>query len=102
MATTVFNRDFLWRKIQTPGSNALDALGRATTSTVDYSGRALFGAAAPTSATAVTLGTRYQHTTGPLLEVTVAGTTGAGEPALPGFGLTVTSGTATFRQITTT
>lgn len=102
MATTTFLRDYLWRRVVNPGTNATDAMGRATTSTVDYSGRALFGALAPTSATAVTLGTRYQHSTGPLLEVTVAGTTGAGEPALPGFGLTVTSGTATFRQITTT
>jgi len=102
MAVTNFFRDHLWRKIVTPASNALDYVGRACTPTADYTGRPLFALAAPTSATAVTLGTRYQHTTGPLLEVTVAGTTAAGEPALPGFGLTVVSGTATFRQVTTT
>jgi hypothetical protein len=102
MATTTFNRDYLWRKVQNPGTNAVDYNGRATTSTADYNGRALFAAAAPTVATAVTLGTRYQHSTGVLLEVTVAGTTAAGEPAPPGYGLTVTSGTATFRQVTTT
>ncbi|NUO34179.1 MAG: hypothetical protein HOQ18_08650 [Dermatophilaceae bacterium] len=102
MATTTFLRDFLWRKVVNPATNATDALGRATSATADYSGRALFGALAPTVATPVTLGTRYQHSTGVLLEVITAGTTAAGEPAAPGFNNTVTSGTATFRQVTTT
>jgi len=102
MATTVFRRDFLWRKIVTPASDARDFINRACTATADPEGRLLFAQLAPTSATAVTLGTRYQHSTGPLLEVTVAGTTAASEPALPGFGLTVVSGTATFLQVTTT
>lgn len=101
MATTSFFRDYLWRKIQTPGSNALDSLGRACTSTADPIGRLLFATATPTTATAVTVGQRYQNASGVLLEVTVAGTTAVGEPAAPGYGQTVTSGTATFKQITT-
>lgn len=101
MATTTFRRDFLWRKIVTPASNALDYVGRACTATVDYTGRALFAVPAPAVATAVTLGTRYEHSTGVVLEVTVAGTTAAGEPAAPGYNNTVVSGTATFRQVST-
>lgn len=101
MATTSFFYDFLLRKIVTPASNALDYVGRACTATLDYTGRNLIGAAAPTVATAVTLGTIYHHSTGPALLVITAGTTAAGEPALPGYNLTVTSGTATFRQIST-
>ena len=102
MATSVDNRDFLLRKIQTPGTNALDYLGRACTATTDGMGRNLLAPAAPSTATAVTLGQLYMATTGVILQVTTGGTTTTGSPAPPGYGLTVTSGTAVFTQVTST
>jgi hypothetical protein len=41
MATTVFRRDHLLRRIINPGTTAVDSTGRLTTSTLDYLGRAL-------------------------------------------------------------
>lgn len=101
MATTTFRRDNLERKILNPGTTATDYLGRLTTATVDYIGRPL-DAVLYTISTAYTLNQRVAHSTGPVMQCTVAGTSAASEPTLPGFGLTVISGAATFRQVTTT
>lgn len=101
MATTTFRRDHLLRPIVDPTTTAKDHIGRLTTATVDYIGRPL-GAVLYTISTAYTLGQLVAHPTGPVMQVTVAGTSAATTPTLPGFGLTVVSGTVTFLQITTT
>jgi hypothetical protein len=87
MATTTFRESFDGHDLIAPTSNALDFLGRATTSTTDYMGRALRrGVRANT--TAVTLGQEIQFTGGEKFVVTVAGTTagwprGAVDPLFP-------------------
>lgn len=100
MATTIFRRDHLLRKIVAPTSAALDHVGRATTSTVDYMGRALVGEVFATT-TAVDVGDYLEVGGTTVYKVTVAGTTGGGAPTAPGYGATVVSGDATLRQETT-
>ena len=101
MATTTLLRDFLKRKIVTPGSAAADFLGRPTTSTVDFMGRGMHSIIFPAT-TAVTLGQVIESAAGVVYEVTVAGTTAGTAPTAPGVGATVVSGTATLRQVTNT
>ena len=100
MATTTQKRDYMGRKLVTPGSNSLDFTGRATTSTADYTGRALIGATRANT-TAYVVGDLKEWSTGVLMQCTVAGTSAASEPAAPGHGNTVVDGTVTWRQITT-
>jgi hypothetical protein len=94
MATTTFREDYLGRDLTAPATNALDHLGRATTATVDASGRPLRRVVRPISA-AVTLNQEVQVTDGKKYTVTVAGTTGATDPTPPAVGSTVVDGTAT-------
>lgn len=94
MATTTFREDYLGRDLVTPASNSLDALGRATTSTVDFIGRPL-RRVLRANTTAVTLGQEIQFTGGEKFVVTVAGTTAAAPPSAPAVGATVVDGTAT-------
>jgi hypothetical protein len=94
VATTNFREDFLGRDLQAPTVNSLDSLGRATTATVDFMGRALRRVIRPISA-AVTLNQEIQVTDGKKYIVTVAGTTGASDPTPPAVGSTVADGTAT-------
>jgi hypothetical protein len=94
MATTTFREDYLGRDLVAPTVNALDYIGRATTSTVDSVGRPLRrGVRANT--TAVTLGQEIQFTGGEKFVVTIAGTTAASPPTAPAVGATVADGTAT-------
>jgi hypothetical protein len=100
MATTIFRRDHLLRRILNPGTTATDYIGRLTTATLDSSGRALVAIDFPVS-TAVTLGQYLDVVaTRIVYQVTVAGTTAAAAPTPPGVGATVVSGTATLRQMT--
>jgi hypothetical protein len=94
MATTTFREDYLGRDLQAPTVNALDFIGRATTSTVDHVGRAL-RRVLRANTTAVTLGQELQFAAGTKYVVTVAGTTAAAEPSVPAVGATVVDGTAT-------
>ena len=94
MATTTFREDYLGRDLVAPGTNSLDHLGRATTSTADGLGRLLRRVIRPISA-AVTLGQEIQVTDGKKYVVTIAGTTGATDPTPPAVGSTVVDGTAT-------
>lgn len=94
MATTTFREDYLGRDLVTPASNALDSLGRATTSTADYTGRAL-RRVLRANTTAVALNQELQFTGGEKFIVTVAGTTAASAPTAPAVGATVADGTAT-------
>lgn len=100
MATTVFRRDHLLRKLVNPASVSVDSIGRATTSTADYIGRSLVGSVFA-GTTAVTLNSYIEVGGTTVYKVTVAGTTAAGAPTAPGYGSTVVSGTATLRQETT-
>jgi len=100
MATTLFRRDHLLRKIQDPTGTAKDSTGRLTTSTADYLGRLVVAKVfAGTTAFATNEYIEVAGTT--VYKVTVGGTTAAGAPTAPGYGLTVVSGTATLRQETT-
>jgi hypothetical protein len=94
MATTTLREDYLGRDLQAPGTNALDHLGRATTATVDSTGRAL-RRTLRANTTAVTLGAELQFAGGTKYTVTVAGTTAASEPTPPAVGATVADGGAT-------
>jgi hypothetical protein len=94
VATTTFREDYLGRDLAAPTVNALDHLGRATTSTADGLGRPLRRVIRPVSS-AVTLGQEVQVTDGKKYVVTVAGTTGATDPTPPAVGVTVADGTAT-------
>jgi hypothetical protein len=94
MATTTFREDYLGRDLVAPTSNALDYIGRVTTSTVDFVGRAL-RRVVRANTTAVTLGQEIQFTGGEKFVVTVAGTTAAAPPGAPAVGATVVDGTAT-------
>jgi long-subunit acyl-CoA synthetase (AMP-forming) len=100
MATTVFRRDHLLRKLVNPASASVDSIGRVTTSTTDYIGRLLVGKVFA-GTTAYTLNEYIEVGGTTVYKVTVAGTTAAGAPTAPGYGLTVVSGTATLRQETT-
>lgn len=93
MATTNFRDDYLGRNIQAPTSAALDHLGRATTSTVDYLGRPLRRSLRVNS-TAYALGVELSFTGGQEFVVTTAGTSAASQPSAPAVGATVTDGTA--------
>lgn len=99
MATTTLRRDYLGRLLLAPTSAATDFLGRVTTSTVDYMGRAMIGTLY-TISTLYTTGQYVQLAGGTLLYTTVGGTSAASTPTPPGYGLTVVSGGATFRQET--
>lgn len=107
MATTLFLRDRLGRKLTngTPGTTqATDFLGAAVGSgTTDRMG-CLLVAKKWAISTVTALGDCTQATTGELLQCTTAGTTsGTGSgPTAPGYGLTVTDGTVTWTQRTTT
>jgi hypothetical protein len=104
MATSTFQRDTLGRKLLTPGSNGFDSIGRAIIAgDKDALGRNLTAKLWAIS-TAFTLGQTMQTSNGIEYQCTVAGTTlGSGTgPTAPGYGLTVTDGTATWLQITTT
>lgn len=94
MATTNYREDFLGRNLANPTTTAADFLGRLTTSTVDYSGRALRRILRANS-TAVTQGQEIQFSGGEKFTVTVAGTTAASAPTAPVVGETVADGTAT-------
>src|SRR5215216_4318301 len=94
MATTNFREDYLGRDLSAPTVNALDALGRATTSTADFLGRPLRRVIRPVSS-AVTLNQEISVTDGKKYVVTVAGTSGATDPTPPAVGSTVADGTAT-------
>lgn len=100
MATTLFRRDHLLRKLVNPASASVDSLGRATTSTADYMGR---GVVAKVFAGVATwaVGDYIEVGGTTVYKVTVAGDTAAGTPTAPGYGSTVVSGTATLRQETT-
>jgi hypothetical protein len=94
VATTTFREDYLGRDLVAPGTNSLDHLGRATTATVDSTGRAL-RRVLRANTTAVTLGQELSFVGGTKYTVTVAGTTAASEPTPPAVAATVVDGTAT-------
>lgn len=94
MATTNFRENYLGQDLQAPTVNALDNLGRVTTSTVDFLGRPLRRVLRANS-TAVTLNQELQFVGGTKYTVTVAGTTAVSEPSPPAVGATVADGTAT-------
>jgi hypothetical protein len=93
MATTTFRDDHLGRDLITPGSASKDFLGRATTSGVDYLGRALTRVVRANS-TAYSLGAFIEFTGGQEFTVTTAGTSGESQPTAPAVGATVNDGTA--------
>jgi hypothetical protein len=100
MATTIFRRDHLLRRILNPGTTATDYLGRLTTATLDSSGRALVAIDWP-GAVANALGDYVDiPATRIVYRCTVAGTSAAGAPTAPGVGSTVVSGTTTWVQLT--
>lgn len=92
-ATTALREDFAGRDLVAPGVDALDYLGRATTSTVDFLGRAL-RRTLRVNATAYALGAELQFTGGEKFVVKTAGTTAAAPPTVPAVGADVTDGTA--------
>ena len=94
MATTTFRESFDGHDLVAPTSNALDYMGRATTSTTDYMGRALRRGVRVNS-TPVVLGQELQYVGGEKFTVTIAGTTAASPPAAPAVNATVADGTAT-------
>jgi len=94
MATTNLREDYLGRDLVNPATNAVDFLGRATTSTVDGTGRPLRRTLRANS-TAVALGAELQFAGGEKFTVTVAGTTAASPPSPPAVGATVADGSAT-------
>jgi hypothetical protein len=97
MATTTMREDYLGRDLQAPTVNALDHLGRTTTSTADALGRPL-RRTLRANTTAVTLGQELQFVGGTKFVVTIQGTTAASEPTPPAVGATVADGTATLRR----
>jgi hypothetical protein len=94
VATTSFRESYDGHDLIAPTSSSADFLGRATTPTVDFPGRALRRAVRANS-TAVTLGAELQFTTGEKFVVTVAGTTAASPPSVPAVAVLVSDGTAT-------
>lgn len=100
MATTTFRRDYMLRRVLNPGTTATDYLGKATTSTLDSSGRALIAIDWP-GAVANSLGDWVDVPASRIVyRCTVAGTSAAGAPTPPGVGSTVVSGTTTWLQMT--
>jgi hypothetical protein len=100
MATTIFRRDHLLRRIVNPGTTATDYLGRLTTATLDSNGRALVAIDWP-GAVANALGDYVDiPATRIVYRCTVAGTSAVGAPTAPGVGNTVVSGTTTWVQLT--
>ena len=100
MATTIFRRDHLLRRILNPGTTATDYLGRLTTATLDSDGRNLVAIDFPAT-TVVALGSYIDiPATRIVYKVTVGGTTAAAAPTAPGVGSTVVSGSATLLQET--
>lgn len=97
MATTTKRDDFLGRDLVTPASDSKDHLGRVTTSTVDFLGRALTRDLRVNS-TAYSLGALIEFTGGEEFTVTTAGTTAASAPTAPAVGATVADGTATLTR----
>jgi hypothetical protein len=76
MATSAFRESYDGHDLIAPTSNALDFLGRATTSSTDYMGRALRRGVRVNS-TPVVLGQELQFATGEKFVVTTGGTTAA-------------------------
>jgi len=100
MATTIFRRDHLLRRVVDPTGTAKDFLGRNTTSTADSDGRLLVAIDWP-GAVANALGDYVDiPATRIVYRCTVAGTSAAGVPTAPGVGSTVVSGTTTWLQLT--
>jgi hypothetical protein len=100
MATTIFRRDHLLRRVLNPGTTATDSLGRLTTATLDSLGRPLVAIDFPAT-TAVAPGSYIDvPATRIVYKVTVGGTTAGAAPTAPGVGNTVVSGSATLRQET--
>jgi hypothetical protein len=97
MATTSLHEDYLGRDLFNEATNAVDFLGRATTSTVDFLGRSL-QTGTWTATTVYALGTSVELSGGQELIVTVAGTSGASQPTAPAIGATVVDGTVTWRR----
>jgi hypothetical protein len=94
MATSAFRESYDGHDLIAPTSNALDFLGRATTSSTDYMGRALRRGVRVNS-TPVVLGQELQFATGAKFVVTTGGTTAASAPGVPAVGASVGDGTAT-------
>lgn len=92
-ATTTKRQDYMGRDLLNEGTTATDYMGIATTSSADYSGRALIRDARANS-TAVTQGQLIQFATGQDFVVKTAGTTAASAPTVPAVGADVTDGTA--------
>lgn len=92
-ATTTLREDYAGRDLVNPGTTAVDYMGRATTSTVDYMGVPLRRTLRANS-TAVALGAQLQFATGEKFTVKTAGTTAASAPTVPAVGADVTDGTA--------
>jgi hypothetical protein len=100
MATTIFRRDHLLRRILNPGTTATDYLGRLTTATLDSTGRALVAIDWP-GAVANALNDYVDIVaTRIVYKCVAAGTSAAGTPTAPGVGNTVVSGTTTWLQMT--
>jgi hypothetical protein len=95
MATTVLREDFLGRDLLNTGTTATDYVGRLTTSTADYTGRALRRTLRVNSTAYATVGTELAFADGKKFTVTIGGTTAASEPTAPAVGATVVDGTAT-------
>lgn len=90
-------KDFLWR--DDTASGGADYMGRTVTAGKDYAGRDMWGDSWAAAAT-VAVGDRIILATGEVLEVTTAGTTDAATaPTAPGYGETVTDGTAVWTQV---
>jgi hypothetical protein len=100
MATSTLRRDYLLRRLVTPASDSKDHLGRATTSTVDSSGRALIARDFPGAVAAVNGEYIDIPATRIVYKVESTGTFAAGAPTAPGVGNTVVSGSVTMRQLT--
>ena len=93
MATTSYREDFLGRDLAAPTVASLDHLGRATTSTLDSTGRTLRRIVRANS-TAYAQGVEIQFTGGTKYVVKTAGTTAGSAPSVPALGADVTDGTA--------
>ena len=97
MATSTYREDHLGRDLVAPTVDVRDFLGRTTTSTADFLGRALRRVIRPVSAS-VALGQEIQVADGKKYLVVTAGTTGATDPTPPAVGATVADGTAQLRR----
>jgi hypothetical protein len=97
MATTTQRRDFLGRKLVTPGSASKDFMGRPTTSTADAVGRLLV-APVRANTTAYVKGDQVEFTTGELFICQTAGTSAGSQPSVPANGATVSDGSVLWRR----